>query len=1036
MRIQEAEIAVRFVGGIETKADSKTVPTSRLLALENGIFTKALSIAKRHGYDALSKLVLGSADTYDSDEEIRGLGARVDELLLFTDRRCYSYIEGSSRWSDAGSVESISQSDRVLVKTTSAQTLGDYAACNGIGLSAWEDSRGGVYYAVVEDDIGRVILGPTQASATATRPRCVRVGDRLFLLWVEAALGQIKAIVFDPATPHEYNTTVFPATLITDLVVATPNFDAAYSSNLSAGFICWNATGGIRVGVLDPSGVIGSPVTGWASPTTLTPGAAVAAGPTLAVHPVAFNYVGVVWATAADVEGQMLLYEDSNPDQWADEGTLGISIAGIGVLACAFATTTNSVGTLWVWAEERVAPIRNSIVHRIEWIVATGAFDDGEHRGSTLASRGFSTVVGATNCGAYVTLLHDVPIFGVYLTVRSDGFVVARTLPGTVSETPVRPHLPSVIDDGAGVLRWVAGYKTILEGINDDVFTEDGLRLVRLDFADPASHQTAVSGKTIYLGGAAQSMYDGQGWLESNFHYGPDWEVGAVIHTNAIGTGSISNGTRNYVFGYEYTLANGEILRGPISKPYQVIIAGANNETELTPPTCRHTRMDAAVGLNRESARLVAWRTVDGDTSSYYRITSLDPSTVGDPNGYAKNDATVDEVAILDQMSDADLLTQEPLYSNGGVLENDPAPSTAIVAIGKGRLWTTDPSDGSTVHYSQVRVDGEVFQSPAGLSISVDPTGGDVTGIAFLDDAVVIFKRSAIFVVAGPGPRANPEAGGSGDGFSDPQLVTTDVGCVSQRSIATTPVGLVFESAKGIYLLDRQLQASYVGAAVEAYNEQAVSRATLVDDTTQVRFLTASGRTLLFDYAVGAWSTWTNHEGVDAVVVGGVYHYLRNDGRVFAEDATGYDDAGAQIRLAIETAWIHFTESLQGTELYRHLNLLGEWKSPHYLHVQAAVDYATPGDWQWVTLPEGIDARDMGGSDYGEGNYGEGNYGGTSNDPYRFRLHVRKKGSAIRFRIWDSEEAGVAGASFELTEGLLEGGIMRRGAKLRAERMS
>ena len=49
---------------------------------------------------------------------------------------------------------SIRQSDRALVKTVSSQTGCDYASCDGVAVVAWNDSRGGVWFAVTETNGG------------------------------------------------------------------------------------------------------------------------------------------------------------------------------------------------------------------------------------------------------------------------------------------------------------------------------------------------------------------------------------------------------------------------------------------------------------------------------------------------------------------------------------------------------------------------------------------------------------------------------------------------------------------------------------------------------------------------------------------------------------------------------------------------------------------------------------------------------------------------------------------------------------------
>jgi hypothetical protein len=420
-------------------------------------------------------------------------------------------------------------------------------------------------------------------------------------------------------------------------------------------------------------------------------------------------------------------------------------------------------------------------------------------------------------------------------------------------------------------------------------------------------------------------------------------------------------------------------------------------------------------------------RSKAGDTSAYYRITSLDPSTSG-ANGYVANSLIVGTVTMIDEYSDATLATKEPHYTTGDVPSNDAIATSGIIAEGKGRVFLASASDPNAVYFSQEVAEGYTVEWAPSLRLVCPPAGGAVTGPAVLDDKVIIFKRTAISMVTGPGPLANPAAGGE---WSTPALVTSDVGCIDQRTIVTTPTGLMFQTAKGIYQLDRGLQAAYVGAPVEAYNAQRITRATLIDDATQVRFLTDDGKTLLYDYLFGQWSTFTQHAGLDSVIIAGTYHYLRTDGRVFKQ-STAYADDNLDVPMVIETAWIRLGEARQGFQRIWHAEILGEWKSAHVLRVQWMTDYTVDGNW---SQPIDLDATTMGGGNYGDGSYGDGNYGGDVPEAYQFKIHVGEKGQAVRFRLSLIEAAGARGACAEFTELLITGGVKGALNKLAAGRM-
>jgi hypothetical protein len=259
-------------------------------------------------------------------------------------------------------------------------------------------------------------------------------------------------------------------------------------------------------------------------------------------------------------------------------------------------------------------------------------------------------------------------------------------------------------------------------------------------------------------------------------------------------------------------------------------------------------------------------------------------------------------------------------------------------------------------------------------------------------------------------------------------LITSDVGCTNAASIEYTPQGVIFQSRKGIYLLGRDRSVRYVGAPVEKFTDPereglTVVSTTLIPDRTQVLLLT-DGQALLYDYFFDQWSTFTNHDGLGAVVVDGVYHYLRTDGRVFQQNTSSHQDDNSHVRMGLETAWIHLQETLQGLQLIRRVTILGKYKSDHVLRVYAQ-EYEYEAGWG---EPFSCDPADFISQPlYGEGLYGAGVYGdhGEVVERYQFEIHLGYRGQAFRLRFEDEEEAGEYGAAFELTELLVTGGVKR-----------
>lgn len=1006
-------VRVQFAGGVETKSDPKAVPSVRLLALENGVFTRAISIKKRNGYESIA----------DIDGAIR-TATRDDELLAFTRTRSTS-LQSDGSTSDAGAVFSVVATDRPLVATGTQQTMPDQASLAGVTVAAWEDSRGGVWWSVTDTTTERILRAPTQADAVGRSPRCVPCGPNLHVYYAVPSMRRLMVLVISPEAP---GAAVTPAILTDDLEATNPVYDACSTTRTGTpAAIAWveSATTAIRFGYVDQSGVLGGPLTGH--PSILTFAAARSA-----TTPVAIAYTFIdggindrltlayVPASLAATIATFFGGDASTAILFINAGS-GYTAVSVQRIALATTGATSSTVLIWVaWEESAVAASNRFVV--AQRYSPAAIFQAG----ITIRSVGLASRAYAIDADVFAVFVHDTTYFNTYLTLRlADAVCVGRHVPAAAAGAPTRPHLSNVHVFGSVAL-FALPWRVRLTTENNDKFRETSLRLFTMDFASDASHQYAQLGRGLYLGGACPQHYDGSIWSEQGFHFGPE-----LVATVPAAGGSLTSGTTyEYRYWYEWTDAQGEVHRGPTSIGTVVTMGGGDTQVTHTLPTLRVT---GKANVRICVARTEAAKT--GKTAQLFRVTSLDPSASG-PNGYVANDTTVDTVTFVDRMSDVTLATQEELYTDGGILSNDPSALGSVVARGQSRLFFTDPSDGNVIRFSQPLDDGFGVEIPPDLTIRTDPFGGDVTAIAFADGRGFAWKRDAIFTFAGDGPLPNGDTATSG--FTTPQLLPGDAGCTNPSSIVITPAGFMYQSSKGIHLLARDGTVQYVGAPVEAYNAQRVVRATTLPDRTAVLFLTDSGLSLLYDYLFGQWSTFSNHEGLDAAVVSNTYHYVRADGRVFRETPGIYSDAGTRIRLRLETAWLHMVGHLQGFQRFWYLHVLGTWVSAHQFGIQYQTDY-TPG-WTdsywldatgesdstgWITggnaAPIGVES--IVGTGYGDGEYGDGPYGGTAPGLYQWRLGLNEKGQSIQLRFEDFEANGFLGASFELTELVITGGV-------------
>lgn len=1068
MALRKVPLPIQFAGGVALQRDPKQVPATQLLNLENGVFTKETTISKRNGYLALSTSIQDGGGNITG---ARGLAVRDSEKLLFTDKRCFSQRPSADRWADTGEVAASTVTTPPIARTGSYQTQPDVATRNGIRVVAWEDSRGGVWCSVLESETRRILLSQTQldASSNAKDVRCIAAGDFLHVLWTRADFKAVQIAVINTATPA-----IAPvvSTLVSDLSATNPSYDASseqFPTSLP-GLIAWALDGGgWRIGYIDPSGVLGSPLTGFPSVASF---ADAITGAIAISHFVAFgfNLIAVVRISAVAVlSARVIVGTDFSASQnYASLATTGTYTK----VTCAWqGSPSQGVAPMLWWAAEITAARTDLCIVQSGSIntATTTANAPTTLRGHCLASRawrdgGDGSDNGFRNGGGtgdvYALVTHSARFFPYVAALRlsdSSGInspgntIVARLMPGEAAGTLMRTtgagtrawttHLPTVTQEGvSGTDQFTRShavlvpYRIQLSSQNGDQFSEQGLKLVTLD-QQPA-YQTVEFGRSLYLASAAPMSYDGDSWHEADFHTAPDFGFDAtgapVSMTTAItigAAGAIPDGAYLYAWWYEAVDAQGELHRGAVSVKMLVTMTGGPKKFSMAIPTCRLTKFS---NVRVCAARSEVGATGTDSTIPLYRVTSNDVTITTGDNRYVNNDPTVDTVTLVDNLTDAQLIQREPLYTNGGILSNAPAPwSGTVIAAGKGRIFWTDSTDLGIVRYSQLGVDDVALEAPVDLSIPVDE---DVTAIAVMDDTVIPFSRDKTFIFGGPGPLADPAVAPESNVFTPVALVTSDAGCIAPASIGDTPLGITFQSSKGIRLLTRQRTVADIGDPVFPLASQHFTRTTLLPDRQSIVYLTDTddGISLLWDYDRNQWSKFTNHTGLDAIVVDGVYHYLRTDSRVFQETVGEYADDNERIPLRIETAWIRFNRYLQGWQKVLYAYFLGTYVSAHTLRVSYRIDF---NDGYAVPIDSDVNSN-YNPSLYGAGPYGAGPYGGIGSDGTRYqrRLHLNKRCQAMSFLIEDVEATGAFGASFELSELLLIGGVLGPDFKIGAAR--
>lgn len=364
-----------------------------------------------------------------------------------------------------------------------------------------------------------------------------------------------------------------------------------------------------------------------------------------------------------------------------------------------------------------------------------------------------------------------------------------------------------------------------------------GITLVDISFVARLMRPRELGG-TVFFPGGVVIRDDGRTASAAVF---PCYLESPTIVSAPVGA-MTAGGTYGYILVIKSIDATGRVTRSAGSVSTTVTLGGSDGQVTLTCQIPQIPHPETGLKLLYQTAEVYRQGPAAALASGYNKVGEF-VAVTGPSLTVTFNDALSDAAAGLGEL----------LYSTGNVLENFCPPSCNLMEVNGGRLWIVNAEYPAELWYSKEYKPGVGIGFNPLLTMRLEGDGrGPITALASLDGRLIAFKDSSIWVVSGDGPNDN----GQGQ-FNQPQAISRSTGTVLPGSVVSTPDGIMFQSAKGIYLLDRGLGLTYVGAPVESYTLAApVIDACQIDNQTQVRFVMASGRCLVWDYYQKRWYTF------------------------------------------------------------------------------------------------------------------------------------------------------------------------------------
>lgn len=996
-------IQVPFIGGPDESADPRALPLGRVISAYNQVYDADGVYTTRFGYTGLT----ANASPNTCPATVQRLATFNNELLEVDGQNLWGYDGNAQNWTKKDVVPAMGVTHAPLNNATSSYESWDMAVGSGYRVAAWNDqSFIGLHVAIYSTKTGALVLNtvlnnPGAEAATALFHVRVGIIGTVAIVTIGGAAG-IYAwnIQLNPLGAWSAGSTIssvnYPAPPGTNAIYCaaflSDRFIIAYEQIVHSGTYtsyidCLSFTSNLAV-ITTSATQIGT----FNGSTTYT------------------NWFGVICMAACGTSGEAFWIACATADNHAQGGSSKTTFE------MAFNTTT--LAALSSNSPPVVAlDIGNYVVTRltISRLSATsvnvsangpraftiGPTGAGLGAGTAFQQMGINAKVSgvqplynlfAASQPVYIPSLgtHLMYMRRAYFSAAPDtAYTAGQLVQGTYFLVDLQTGSPWSVTDGAGpfprLLKILAprivsmGQDTqasqqnnspsIVPGATAGTYETVmpiartvgvlGLDLFTIDFSSKFRWTPATLGRELYL---SDYFYDGGVRLvETGFTWKPQIkQVGST-------SGAL---TWEYVATYLRIDTAGNVEESAPSDPLQVSAASPSFAISVEEMTLSQKQRwsDSIVSgttIGQSSAiYLVLYRTQalqNGDTL-HHRVAML-PLPVGNLNSPVASYSG----SINDSASDVAISVNTVLYTDAGELPRNCPESFTFICDHKNRIWGIG-ADQRSVWFSSTYVDGLLPSWNEQNILTVDDAGEPLIGLGSLYDKLLFFTMNKVYVTFGDGP----SVAGTGSDLQEPARVPSPVGCIDPRSIVQTPMGVFFQSSRGLELFDQAMNLKQIGLPVikttAAY--PICTSAIYCEATSTVRFtmvqnedVPADGLGVIVVYDVRR-ERWAVHQltaggqrtslagaPIQAACVHPVYGYVEghNDsaGGSYAlfsrentlADATPWLDYGTYfVSLFVQMAWCE-PGGLQGWATIRRVRAMCAYYSAHGLTATFRYDY-------------------------------------------------------------------------------------------------
>lgn len=908
MAIQKQGVNFNFAQGLDTKTDKKQVQAGKLLELENAVFDETGLFKKRNGFKNKTELPVEGSTTLNT----------FNDSLIATGSTLQVYSEDLGKWLPQGRPTPVSLSAQAISRSSLNQTQVDAArASNGqICVVYYEGTQ--AYYQISDGTNGQSAQAPVALPAVTTSARVFTLGAYYIITFLTTVVSStqlqyIAVPIQNPASPTA------PTTIHSTVGSLTSGYDGVVLQN-NLYYAAYDVAGNITYGFVTNTLALSSKKNTSTGAAADYIAMAVSAGPGIlwiAWHEVASTSIQII---GLDANLGTLITQTALPN--VDSAVNKLVLAANDTSATAITQNTNTVAAL--------ANTRQDVTRTVS-ISSTGVSGTSATVNRALGIASKPCYIGDT---LYFLAVYNGPYQPTYFLSTVSGKIVGKLAysngAGYNTLSQVVPTITLV--DNTLFVPYL--YKVLVSPINkaqgatatEGTYAQTGVNLAYFDFA--SSQLAAETAKSLHLTGGVLWQYDGVNTVEHGFHLWPENVTATISSTTG---GNLSAQVYYYQAIYEWTDAAGNLHRSAPSLPVKITIVTANSQVQISVPTLQVT--------DKQNVRILIYRW-SAAQQNYYQITSVAAPVL--------NSKSTEFITFTDTQADSAIIGNSLIYTTGGVVENIGAPACAAITLYGNRVWLLSAEDKNLLWYSKEIAQSTPIEFSDLFTQYAAPVSNskETEAIQEMDDKLIVFKPDAMAYLTGRGPNNT----GADNDYAAPVDITAPVGSSNPKSIVRTPLGLMFQSNKGIWLLGRDLSSKFIGAPVAKYNSDQVTSAILVPGTNQVRFSLASGTVLVYDYYVDQWGTFKGAGSLSSCIYQGYHTILTQYGQVRQETPGFYLDGSSPVLLSFRTAWLKMA-GLQGFQRAYHFFLLSNYLTPHKLNVNISYDYNSSAEQSTIIYP-------------------------------------------------------------------------------------